>query len=447
MTPRPGAPRQRFPTLALTLALLLPVGAAAQDQRPAPLADLDTAWSAIARTYFDTALVNGRWLVQRDSLRQALGDAPDLEAVRGAIRALIAFPAQSHFALIPANAVPLSGASSTGGAPGTAGLDVRMIGDTLVVWRVRPGTAAEAADLREGSVITHVDTVSVGEIRSRLERAFPDNPRQAQMLIAQFVSSRLGRATGDTTALTVRGPDGATRRVTLVHTPLRGTVTRYGNLPPIVVRTSRDSVEVRAASGLVTVPVIHFSSWFPAISAELDRHFFGARNAPAIILDLRGNLGGAVGMIGGVAGHFADSAVNLGTMYGRGATLRLRANPRLVDPRGTRVGVITAPMAILIDAFTASSSEFFASGMQALGRARIFGEASAGQALPAAMLRLPNGDVLMHPIADHEDADGRRVEGTGVIPDVHTPLTRADLATGRDAALEAARAWLAQTLP
>src|SRR5690606_32216206 len=150
--------------------------------------------------------------------------------------------------------------------------------------------------------------------------------------------------------------------------------TKYGNLPPIVVRSSRDSVGVSAPSGGVMVPVIHFSSWFPAISAELDRHLFAVREAPAVILDLRGNLGGAVGMIGGVAGHFAASAVNLGTMYGRGATLRLRANPRLVDPRGTRVGVISAPMAIHIDPFTASASEFFAAGMQALGRARVFGE-------------------------------------------------------------------------
>lgn len=84
--------------------------------------------------------------------------------------------------------------------------------------------------------------------------------------------------------------------------------------------------------------------------------------------------------------------------------------------------------------------------MQALGRARVFGEASAGQSLPAAMKRLPNGDVLMHAIADHEDARGRRIEGIGVQPDTPTPLTRSGLAAGRDVALEAARRWLADTL-
>ena len=40
-------------------------------------------------------------------------------------------------------------------------------------------------------------------------------------------------------------------------------------------------------------------------------------------------------------------------------------------------------------------------------------------------------ELHRHPIADHEDAGGRRVEGTGVQPDVVTPLTRRDLAAGR----------------
>ena len=95
----------------------------------------------------------------------------------------------------------------------------------------------------------------------------------------------------------------------------------------------------------------------------------------------------------------------------------------------------------------AGTTEFFASGMQALGRARIFGSTSAGQALPAAMGRLPSGDVLLHVIADHSDARGRRVEGIGVVPDQASPLRIADLRAGRDAALDAARAWIAAGAP
>jgi len=80
--------------------------------------------------------------------------------------------------------------------------------------------------------------------------------------------------------------------------------------------------------------------------------------------------------------------------------------------------------------------------MQAIGRARVFGEHTPGLALPALLLRLPTGDILMHVMADFTDPTGRRVEGRGVVPDTVVPLTRRDLLAGRDAQLEAALAWI-----
>ncbi|HST60703.1 MAG TPA: S41 family peptidase, partial [Longimicrobium sp.] len=91
---------------------------------------------------------------------------------------------------------------------------------------------------------------------------------------------------------------------------------------------------------------------------------------------------------------------------------------------------------------TASTSEFFAGGMQALGRARIFGVPSAGQALPSLMPRLPNGDVLLHAVADFVGPDGEQWEGAGVIPDAVTPPARRALLAGRDPALESAVTWI-----
>lgn len=412
------------------------------------LASLDTAWAAIGRTYFDTTLVAGPWRTLHDSLRRSLGAEPELDSVRRAIRTLIAFPRQSHFALIPADAVPPpgSGRTSSRGAPGTTGIDVRMIGDTLVAWRVAAGSPAAVAGVRPGDVISHLDTASVAGLVTRLTKAFPTDLRQRQMLATQFAMSQLGGSTGDTVRLTLRSDDGGAQPLTLVRSPLSGRIQQYGNLPPMSVRASLDSVAVTTPHGAVQVPVVHFSSWFPIIIQDLDRYLFGARSAPGLILDLRGNPGGVVGMVGGVAGHFTDTIVSLGTMYGRGSTLHLRTNPRVVNSAGQRVPTVSVPVAILVDDFSASATEFFSSGMQALGRARIFGVATAGQSLPAAMLRLPSGDVLMHPIADHEDTNGRRVEGTGVTPDTPTPLTRNDLRAGRDAALEAAREWLARSI-
>lgn len=411
------------------------------------LATYDTAWDAIARTFYDTALVNGRWRSVADSIRGTLGAAPTEAQVRRAIRAMIAVPGQSHFALITNDALPRAkGGTAADGPPGTAGITVRLAGDTLVVWRVESGGPAAAAGVRPGDAIERVDENTVVTIRERLATAFPDNPREANGLLLQVFSAVLDGPAGSSVEVGIRRLDGSAAAHALTRSAKSGRLQQYGNLPPMVIQATLDTTTVRAGGNDLAVPIIAFSGWFPVVTADLDRFAFGARNAPAVIIDLRGNLGGVVGIIGGFAGHFSDSTWSLGSMRGRGATLRLAANPRRATSSGERVDVIRAPVAILVDPLTASSSEFFAAGMQALGRARVFGEASAGQSLPAAMKRLPNGDVLMHAIADHEDALGRRIEGIGVQPDTPTPLTRRGLAAGRDVALEAARAWLADTL-
>jgi carboxyl-terminal processing protease len=142
------------------------------------------------------------------------------------------------------------------------------------------------------------------------------------------------------------------------------------------VRSTGDSVALGDGR---FAPVIAFTAWMPAVARELDERLFAARDAPGLVLDLRGNPGGVIGMVAGVSGHFLDSTVSLGTLRGRGLTLNFVANPRRVDRSGGRVRPGTsAPLAILTDGYHGSTSEFFTSGMQAIGRARVFGVSSAG---------------------------------------------------------------------
>lgn len=418
-------------------------------QEVTPLTVYDSAWTAMSRTYFDTSLINGRWRDAYDSLRAGLGQDASMDDARNAIRALIRVPGQSHFVLIPGDAIPESGRSGSNRAdatPGTSGIVPRLVGDTLVIWRVLPGSGAAAVGARPGDAILAIDGLTTDTTRARLRRAFGASGRDAAMLLLQVAMSRLNGVTGDSVRVALRGLDGRLRDVTIERSRMPGKESRYGNLPLMMVDARLDTTTVSIGARDVDIPIISFSGWFPVISQDLDRFAFATRDAPGVIIDLRGNTGGAIGFIGGFAGHFSDTAWSLGTLHGRGAQIRLAANPRRATPTGERVGVITAPIAILVDAMTASSSEFFTAGMQGLGRARIFGETTAGQSLPAAMLRLPSGDILMYPVADHEDALGRRIEGRGVEPDTRTPLDRSALAAGRDAALDAARRWLADTL-
>jgi carboxyl-terminal processing protease len=163
------------------------------------------------------------------------------------------------------------------------------------------------------------------------------------------------------------------------------------------------------------------------------------KSCDGVVIDLRGNPGGVGAMVMGFAGYFVDSTQSLGTMRTRQVSLNFVINPRALRFNGK--------VAILVDPMSASTSEIFATGMQRIGRARVFGERSAAAALPALMERLPSGDVFVHAVADFTDPSGKRVEGAGVVPDVVVPLRITDLAQGRDAPLDAALRWIESAAP
>jgi carboxyl-terminal processing protease len=173
----------------------------------------------------------------------------------------------------------------------------------------------------------------------------------------------------------------------------------------------------------------------PRLMSEFQKAVEAAKAADGLIIDLRGNPGGLGAMAMGMGGWLVEEEnIKLGTMMMRNGELNFVLNPRL-DP-------YLGPVAILIDGLSGSTSEIFAGGMQAIGRARVFGETTAGQALPALASKLPNGDVLMHAIADYLVVDGSRIEGRGIVPDEVVPLTVEALAEGRDPALQAAVRWI-----
>jgi carboxyl-terminal processing protease len=157
--------------------------------------------------------------------------------------------------------------------------------------------------------------------------------------------------------------------------------------------------------------------------------------APGIILDLRGNPGGIGVMAMGIAGFFIDKdGLKLGEMKMREATLRFVIFPR--------AETYTGPLAILVDAGSASTTEILAQGLQDLKRARIFGTRTAGAALPSDIIRLPNGDGFQYAQASYTSDRGKVLEGNGVTPDVEVHQTQQALLAGRDLVIEAAEAWI-----
>ncbi len=219
-------------------------------------------------------------------------------------------------------------------------------------------------------------------------------------------------------------------------------VVTLGNLPPMAVRT--DVRELRSPGGR-RVGFIGFNVWMTAIDAPVAAGIDRFRDAQGLVIDLRGNPGGLAVMMSGVAGHLVAEPVLLGRMQTRQGELEFRANPRLATPDGRRVPPYTGKVAILVDELTGSTSECFAGALQDLGRARVFGRRTMGEALPSLTKRLASGDVLMYVIGNFVTTAGRPLEGEGVIPDEHVdrvPLRGPGPSAGRDETLHAALRWL-----
>jgi carboxyl-terminal processing protease len=448
--------RQSLQQQWLKLLLVLAVGALgacgtsrqpqAASSRPASLdaglalLTFDSAWSRIAHTHYDTAFGGVDWRAVRDELRPRAAAAGTITALRAVIEEMLGRLGESHFALISRESRDLLTDDPTEGRAisGTAGFEVRLADGDLVVWRVRPDGPAADAGVRMGWILT---SVAGRELAPRIEalNALPDAERRtARTGMLYRANAGLSGEVGSTLAVSFL--DGEGRRVErqLTLAPAPGRVEQFGNLPPMVV--SLEHQVLQAPSGCVGV--IRLTAWMGTLSGAFDAAVDEMRGCAGIIIDLRGNPGGLAGMVMGTAGHFLTDTVVLGVMTQRTVTLRLKANPRRVRADGARIEPFAGHVAVLIDETSASTSEFFAVGLQGVGRARVFGSPSAGQALPAMAVRLPTGDVLMHVIANFTGPNNYRIEGQGVRPDVVVTSSRQDLLAGRDMPFHAAFGWI-----
>jgi C-terminal processing protease CtpA/Prc len=75
------------------------------------------------------------------------------------------------------------------------------------------------------------------------------------------------------------------------------------------------------------------------------------------------------------------------------------------------------PIAVLVGPETASAAEMFAAGLQALGRARVVGIPSAGNAENLYSHSFEDGSRLLLAQVVYRLPDGALIEGRGVIPD------------------------------
>jgi len=164
---------------------------------------------------------------------------------------------------------------------------------------------------------------------------------------------------------------------------------------------------------------------FAVEKSVIDKMMKEATSRNKLILDLRGNSGGYVDTEMHLVGWFFDRDIKVGTEKMRRKTKEAIAKGRR-DP-------FKGEVMVLIDSETGSASEVFSRVIQLEKRGRVAGDASMGGVMTslrygiATETRAPSltgGSTpyylsrLSISVADLIMADGNRLEGRGVIPDV-----------------------------
>ena len=173
------------------------------------------------------------------------------------------------------------------------------------------------------------------------------------------------------------------------------------------------------------VLVLRLAKFTGAVSVAMEKAIAEAaavRQPRGVVLDLRGNLGGAFRPAVRTADAFLAGG-EIASMRGRNV-----AGWRTwqADPAELLGGV---PMVVLIDGGTASASELVAAALQENGRATVMGQKSFGKGSVQAIVPLGAGKGALYlTTALFHGPSGRSVQLAGVGPDVEliaTPENRA----------------------
>jgi carboxyl-terminal processing protease len=382
-------------------------------------------WRTVNESYFDPKFGGVNWLGMREKYRTLLPNVADKGQLVALLQQMLGELHCTHFSLIPRAAAVFNPSERV--RIGNAGIDVAWVEDGVVVTRVTADSSGAKAPVSPGDQITKVDNVDLASLNDVLSKARV-GPARAHLYLTQLVESRLSAAVGTKVRLQAVTPGSAAREVvaTCGTTELPWSEP-LGYFPSVPIRCTSE----RGPDGIA---VLKFNVFVPPVMKRYREFERSLAPGDGLIIDLRGNGGGLTVMASGICGWLCHDEFVLASMHQRTGSLDLEVSPQ--------THIFEGPIAILIDGQSASTSEVLAAGLKEHHRARIFGEPSAGAALPSMFKTLPNGDLLQYAVADVKTPSGVQIEGNGVEPDERVPVTRADLAAGRDPVEEAARRWL-----
>ena len=379
----------------------------------------DDVWETIQDHYYDPAFNGVDWQAKRASFRPAAAKASSTHEFYELMRQMIASLRDAHTRVY----APDEKFDWWNPRFVTVGLAVREVQGVPVVIQVDPSSVAGRSEVRPGDVIVSVNDLPVAEfIKQRLENLGTSNDERARY---RAIATLFDGPPNSTVKVAWTTRDGKRKSAELQ---------RYWSQRQLGFTTQRKGkLAILRIDAFTQSLALDFSK---ALATALD-------GAEGIVLDLRSNGGGDAEAMADVASLFLDDGINLGKFADRsGASFELQTYSKRLW-RVPQLSQIKLPLVVLTSESTSSAAEIMAAALQAKRRARVIGTGTCGCVLAIRNRHaLPDGGLLDVSEFDYRTAGGVRLQDRGVTPDESTRLTRSDIYSRRDPALEAAKRFL-----
>jgi C-terminal processing protease CtpA/Prc len=384
---------------------------------------LDDARNDIVKNYFDSTYGGLDLKAVFDSARARIERADRVEQVLGAVAQATLALNDSHTAFIPPR---LTNSAEYG-------WEMRFVGDTSRVLRVTPESDAHAKGMHAGDAVLAVGGIPLTR-RNLWHLRYAINAIQPRAGLMVSLQSPNGAPRDLYIAAKVKerrrivDPSSSFDFMELI----REGENAWENEAPRFTEVANRVVVSRPHS------FYGYTSW---IDDLMDR----ARDRGALILDLRGNLGGSVTTLMRLIGQFYEKDLVVLTRVGRDKRTQGVA-------KGAGNDRYQGAVVVLVDAESASASEIFARTIQLTGRGKVIGDRTGGlvresmgygHTIGTAMI-IPYGTSVT--VADVVMPDGGKLENVGVLPDELVLPTGQDIAAGNDPALARALTLLGVAL-
>jgi len=306
------------------------------------------------------------------------------------------------------------------------GWHMMMVGDRCLVTAVEAGSDAAGKGLKRGDTIVSLD----GFAPTR------DNLDSIHYVYRALAPRRSVRLTIESPGSPARDVEIATKveqRKRLIQLNRSADLEDY-------LRDIGDQAHMarHRAVGMGDALLVWKMPQFDLLPTEVRNDMRQVEKHEALILDLRGNSGGAVETLGAMVGSFLDGAVKIGDVQSR-----QRMSPIMGKAAGD---AWKGKLIVLIDSGSASASELFARVMQLEKRATVIGDRSSGSVMMSRGFEhsIGTGTMIIFAtsitIANIIMKDGNSLEHSGVEPDELLLPTPEDIAAGHDPVLTRAAA-------